>query len=225
MAKKKQNMDERLNAIRAGVLGSNDGILTVVGVLFSVAAATPNRFTILLAGFADLVACAFSMAGGEYASVSSQSDAEKAAVDLEQKKIASDFKGQLKVVTDHYVERGVTLETAQKIALELLQKKPLETVVSVKYNIELGHYMNPIEAALASLFSAALAGLLPLIAMLYLPVSWRFWGTIIVTALTAGIIGYLSAKIGEGLIKKGIIRNVIISLITIAIHYGIGLLF
>lgn len=222
---KKQNMDERLNAIRAGVLGSNDGILTVVGVLFSVAAATPNRFTILLAGFADLVACAFSMAGGEYASVSSQSDAEKAAVALENKNLSSDFDTQIAIVTQHYIDRGVSLETAQKIALELLTTRPLATVVSVKYNIDLGHYMNPLEAAFASLFSAGLAGLLPLIAMLYLPVSWRFWGTILITGVTAGIIGYLSARIGQGMVKRAIIRNVIISLITIAIHYGIGLLF
>ena len=78
MEKKKQTatMDERLNTLRAGVLGSNDGILTVVGVLFSVAVATPNIFTIFIAGLSDLLACAFSMASGEYASVSSQRDAE-----------------------------------------------------------------------------------------------------------------------------------------------------
>lgn len=222
---KKQNMDERLNAIRAGVLGSNDGILTVVGVLFSVAAATPNRFTILLAGFADLVACAFSMAGGEYASVSSQSDAEKAAVALEKTNLTSNFDQQVALVAAHYEERGVTATTARQIALELLAKQPLETVVNVKYDIELGHYMNPMEAAIASLVSAALAGLLPLLAMLFLPVSWRFWGTIIITALTAGVIGYLSVRLGDGLIKRAIIRNIIISIITIAIHYGIGLLF
>ncbi|CAH0416380.1 VIT family protein [Periweissella fabaria] len=222
---KKQNMDERLNAIRAGVLGSNDGILTVVGVLFSVAAATPNRFTILLAGFADLVACAFSMAGGEYASVSSQSDTEKAAVALEEQNLKHDYQSQIESVSQHYVDRGVTQATATAIAEELLTKAPLATVVNVKYNIDLGHYMNPIEAAVASLVSAALAGLLPLIAMLFLPESLRFFGTIAVTALTAGVIGYLSAKIGQGLVKRAIIRNIIISLITIAIHYGIGLLF
>lgn len=222
---KKQNMDERLNAIRAGVLGANDGILTVVGVLFSVAAATPNRFTILLAGFADLVACAFSMAGGEYASVSSQSDTEKAAVSIEKQNLSLDFKGQVQAVEKHYINLGVTPKTANKIALELLNKQPLSTIVNVKYNIDLGHYMNPVEAAIASLLSASLAGLLPLLGMIFLPVSWRFWGTIIITAITAGIIGYLSALIGQGMVKKSIIRNIIISLITIAIHYTIGLAF
>ena len=79
--KTKQTMDEKLNSLRAGVLGSNDGILTVVGVLFSVAAATTNQFTIFIAGLSDLLACAFSMASGEYASVSTQKDTEKAVVE------------------------------------------------------------------------------------------------------------------------------------------------
>ncbi len=81
--KAKQTMAERANTLRAGVLGANDGILTVVGVLFSVAAATTNHFTIFIAGLADLLACAFSMASGEYASVSSQKDTEEAVVKAE----------------------------------------------------------------------------------------------------------------------------------------------
>lgn len=78
--RQKQTMEEKLNTLRAGVLGSNDGILTVVGVLVSVAAATTNRFTIFIAGLSDLLACAFSMACGEYASVSTQRDTEESAV-------------------------------------------------------------------------------------------------------------------------------------------------
>ena len=82
----KQTMEEKLNTLRAGVLGSNDGILTVVGVLVSVAAATSDRFTIFIAGLSDLLACAFSMASGEYASVSTQKDTEKAAVAQEEQR-------------------------------------------------------------------------------------------------------------------------------------------
>ena len=78
--KPKQTMQEKLNTLRAGVLGANDGILTVVGVLVSVAAATTDQFTIFIAGLSDLLACAFSMASGEYASVSTQKDTEKSAV-------------------------------------------------------------------------------------------------------------------------------------------------
>ena len=101
-------MSERLNTLRAGVLGSNDGILTVVGVLFSVAVATSNQFTIFIAGLSDLLACAFSMAGGEYASVSTQKDAEKAAVAKEKQLLTDDFEAELEAVTVFYVEKGVT---------------------------------------------------------------------------------------------------------------------
>ena len=87
---------KKLNTLRAGVLGSNDGILTVVGVLVSVAAATSDRFTIFIAGLSDLLACAFSMASGEYASVSTQKDTEKAAVAKEEQLLKTIMKGSLR---------------------------------------------------------------------------------------------------------------------------------
>jgi Uncharacterized membrane protein len=157
-------MEEKLNTLRAGVLGSNDGILTVVGVLVSVAAATTDRFTIFIAGLSDLLACAFSMASGEYASVSTQKDTEKSAVAQEEKLLKTDFAGELQAVTDYYVNKGVSKETSAAIAADLLKKKPLATVVRVKYDIELGHYLNPWDAAFSSLFSAAAGGLFPLMA-------------------------------------------------------------
>lgn len=160
--KTKQTMDEKLNSLRAGVLGSNDGILTVVGVLFSVAAATTNQFTIFIAGLSDLLACAFSMASGEYASVSTQKDTEKAVVEKERQLLKTDFEGELHAVQRHYMTLGVTEETAMAIARDLLTKKPLATVVSIKYDMQLGHYMNPWDAAFASLFSASAGGVFPL---------------------------------------------------------------
>lgn len=120
--KTKQTMDEKLNSLRAGVLGSNDGILTVVGVLFSVAAATTNQFTIFIAGLSDLLACAFSMASGEYASVSTQKDTEKAVVEKERQLLKTDFEGELHAVQRHYMTLGVTEETAMAIARDLLTK-------------------------------------------------------------------------------------------------------
>ena len=111
MAKKKKDeqrsaMGERLNVLRAGVLGSNDGILTVVGVLFSVAVATSNRFTIFIAGLSDLLACAFSMASGEYASVSTQRDMEQVTVKEEQALLKKDREGELAAVREYYMENG-----------------------------------------------------------------------------------------------------------------------
>ncbi|MDO4903613.1 MAG: VIT family protein [Limosilactobacillus sp.] len=221
----KQTMEEKLNTLRAGVLGSNDGILTVVGVLVSVAAATSNSFTIFIAGLSDLLACAFSMASGEYASVSTQKDTEKSAVEHEKELLKTDFEGELNAVRDYYVAKGVTPETSMEIAKDLLNKKPLETVVRVKYDIELGHYLNPWDAAISSLFSASAGGIFPLFAMTFAPASMKWYAVILAVILSSALTGYISSKLGDGLVKIAVIRNIIIGLITITIHYGVGKLF
>jgi VIT1/CCC1 family predicted Fe2+/Mn2+ transporter len=217
-----QTMAERANTLRAGVLGANDGILTVVGVLFSVAAATTNHFTIFIAGLADLLACAFSMASGEYASVSSQKDTEAAVVATEATLLKTDYPSEFKAVVQHYVDRGVSTLTAEKIATELMAKDALGTVIDVKYQLKQGHYMNPWDAAFSSLVSAASGGIFPLVAMTFLPGVWAWPGTIAAVVASSCLTGYLSAKFGDGLVKTAVIRNVIIGIITMAIHYGIG---
>lgn len=223
--KSKQTMDEKLNSLRAGVLGSNDGILTVVGVLFSVAAATTNQFTIFIAGLSDLLACAFSMASGEYASVSTQKDTEKAVVEKERELLKTDYEGELAAVKRHYMTLGVTEETSIEIAKDLLSKKPLETVVSVKYDMQLGHYMNPWDAAFSSLFSAAAGGVFPLLAMTLAPASFQWPATIIAVSVAVALTGYLSAVLGKGNVKTAVIRNVIVGIITMFIHFYVGKLF
>lgn len=223
--RQKQTMEEKLNTLRAGVLGSNDGILTVVGVLVSVAAATTNRFTIFIAGLSDLLACAFSMACGEYVSVSTQRDTEESAVSTEERLLKTDFAGELETVKQYYVDKGVTPETSLAIAKDLLGKKPLETMVRVKYDIELGHFLSPWDAAFSSLFSAAAGGLFPLMAMTFAPEAYKWYAVILAVILTSALTGFISSKLGNGLVKIAVIRNIIIGLITITIHYGVGKLF
>lgn len=223
--KQKMTMDEKLNTLRAGVLGSNDGILTVVGVLFSVAAATTNGFTIFIAGLSDLLACAFSMASGEYASVSTQKDTEKAAVAKEAELLKTNFDDEVAIVQKYYEARGVQPETALAIAQDLMAKKPLDTIVDVKYDIKLGHYMNPWDAAFSSLFSASAGGVFPLVAMTWLPTELKWPGTILAVSLSVALTGYLSAKLGKGMVRTAIIRNVIVGIITMFIHYYLGRLF
>lgn len=223
--KKYKTMDEKLNSLRAGILGSNDGILTVVGVLFSVAAATTDNFIIFIAGLTDLIACAFSMAAGEYASVSSQSDTEKAAVAVEKQRMITSRADQIHEVQNFYTAKGVSEETSFEIATELMQKKPLETIINVKYGLELGHYMNPWDAAFSSLISAALGGIFPLLAIIILPNNWKMIGTIIAVSVAVALTAFISSKLGDGKIKVAIIRNIIIGLITMLIHYGIGQFF
>nr|WP_125979608.1 VIT family protein [Loigolactobacillus iwatensis] len=220
--KQKMTMSERSNTLRAGVLGSNDGILTVVGVLFSVAAATTNQFTIFIAGLSDLLACAFSMASGEYASVSSQRDTEKAVVAQEKELIQTNYADELETVAAYYQDRGVTHETALDIARELMQKDALGTVIQIKYNLKLGHYMSPWSAAFSSLVAAASGGIFPLFAMTFLPLSLKWPGTITAVLLSVALTGYLSAKFGDGSAKTAIIRNIIVGIITMFIHYYVG---
>lgn len=222
---KHQTMEEKLNTLRAGVLGSNDGILTVVGVLFSVAAATTNQFTIFIAGLSDLLACAFSMASGEYASVSTQKDTEKAAVAKEAKLLKSNFADQQAAVQQFYVDRGVSAETSLAIAKDLMAKDALKTVVNVKEDIDLGHYMNPWDAAFSSLFAASLGGIFPLAAMTLFPAATQWPATIVAVLLSVSLTGFLSAKLGHGLVKTAIIRNLIVGIITMFIHYYVGQFF
>lgn len=222
--KPKETMNERLNTVRAGVLGSNDGILTVVGVLFSVAIATTNPFTIFIAGISDLLACAFSMGSGEYASVSTQKDTEKSAVKKESELLRTDFASQLKVVQDFYIQKGVTPETAYKIAEDLMNKNPLKTIVGIKYNIEIGHYLNPWEAAISSLFAAALGGSFPLLAMTLTPDNFRWPATILAVCFSVALTGFISAKLSNGMTRASMTRNVIVAIITMIIHYSLGLL-
>lgn len=225
-SKSKKTMDEKLNAIRAGVLGSNDGILTVVGVQFSVAASTHgDQFAIFIAGLADLFACALAMASGEFASVSSQSDTEKVVELQEKMNLKHDFNHSLQEVTDFYIERGVSKDTAAEIAQELMEKAPLETVLKTKHDLQLGHYVNPWEAAFSSLFAAALGGAFPLFALVLAPIAYQYSVIILATTVAVALTGYASAKLSNGFVRKAIIRNIVIGLLTIAIHYGIGMIF
>lgn len=225
MKKQGMTIDEKLNSVRAGVLGSNDGILTVVGVLFSVSAASGSHFALLIACLANLISGAFSMASGEYASVSAQSDSEKVVVAQEKRLLKKNFNKEKEVVKDFYIEKGISPETSSKIVNELLELKPLETVLAVKYDITLGHYMNPWQAAWSSLFSFTIGGLFPFATLLLVKGIWQFPATILATVLAMALTGMISAKLSDGLLIKAIIRNIIIGLITIFFHYFIGRIF
>lgn len=133
-----------------------------------------------------------------------------------------DFKNQKAAVKDFYIEKGISPETSAEIANELLARKPLETVLSVKYDITLGHYMNPWQAAGSSLISFTIGGLFPLLTMILVKGAWQFPATIFATMLAMALTGMISAKLSDGLVIKAILRNIIIGLLTIFIHYFIG---
>nr|WP_257612426.1 VIT1/CCC1 transporter family protein [Oenococcus oeni] len=130
-----------------------------------------------------------------------------------------------KAIARNYISWGVNRETAYFIADELIQKHEIESLVSAKYTLKIGEYVNPWGAAFSSLISAALGGLFPLLAMLLLPGHLKFAGTIVATTFAVALTGSLAAKLGEFHLRPAIIRNIVIGLITVAIHYYIGKLF
>ncbi|GAF35891.1 hypothetical protein JCM14108_822 [Lentilactobacillus farraginis DSM 18382 = JCM 14108] len=118
----------------------------------------------------------------------------------------------------------MTRKTADKIAADLMKKKPLETIINIKYDLQLGHYMNPWDAAFSSLFSAAAGGIFPLVAMTLTPVAYQWQATILAVCLSVALTGFMSAKLGNGLVKTAMIRNVLVGIITMIIHYSLGIL-
>ena len=157
--------------------------------------------------------------------IATQKDTEKSAVAHEGYLLKHDFESEVVAVRDHYMEKGVSEATATAIAKDLLNKKPLQTVVRVKYDIELGHYLNPWNAAFSSLAAAAAGGLLPLLAMVLAPLAWRWEAVILAVIFTSALTGYISSKLGNGLVKVAIVRNIIVGIITVIIHYCVGKMF
>lgn len=134
---------EKLNILRAGVLGANDGIVSVAGVVVGVASATDNIMTVALAGISAILAGAFSMAGGEYVSVYTQKDTEIAAIESQKQRLQKHFQEEIQDAIKFYEHQGIDHKTAEKVAQELMKKHPLQTTVHQKYSLDLGEYTNP----------------------------------------------------------------------------------
>src|SRR3954453_24132147 len=129
-------LSHRLNWLRAGVLGANDGIVSTAGLIFGVAGATTDSISLLIAGLAGMVAGALSMAGGEYVSVSSQKDTEVAALRQQESELASDPEGKLRKLAGHYAERGLSPELADQVARELSEHAALDAHAQVFLNLD-----------------------------------------------------------------------------------------
>lgn len=153
------NFAGRLNILRAGVLGANDGIISIAGVVIGVASATSNIWIIFLSGFAAILAGAFSMAGGEYVSVSTQKDTEEAAVAREQVLLDQDIELAKKSLYAAYIQNGECETSAQLLTNKAFLKNPLKALVEEKYGIEYEEFTNPWHAAISSFISFFLGSL------------------------------------------------------------------
>lgn len=215
-------MAAKLNWLRAGVLGANDGIVSTAGLVMGVAGATTDSGAILIAGVAGLVAGSISMAGGEYTSVSAQKDSEKAALQKERLELAADPEGELRELAWFYEQKGMSLELATKVAKELTAKDALKAHAEAELGIDSEQHASPGQAALASFIAFAGGSLLPLLAVTGPWIEYRIPVTVSAVVASLAITGYVGAKIGGAKSSAAIIRNVVVSLLTMGITYAIG---
>lgn len=221
----RHELGERLNWLRAGVLGANDGIVSVAGLVVGVAGATTDRFVVLTAGIAGLVAGALSMAGGEYVSVSTQRDTERAALRLEKRELATMPKEEERELADIYEEKGLPRELAEEVARELTQKDALRAHADAELQIDPDNLTSPWQAAWASLIAFAVGALLPVVAIAVPPVSLRVWACVGAVAVGLALTGLISARLGEAKARRAILRNVGVGALTMVVTYYVGVLF
>lgn len=222
---KERASNSTLNWLRAAVLGANDGIVSVSSIILGVAGATSARHTIFIAGLAGLVAGAFSMAVGEYVSVSSQRDTERAYIAREKRRLARDPEHELAGLAEAYVAKGVSVKTAHLVAVELSKKDALKAHLSTELNLDEEDLNNPTQAALASMVSFTVGGLIPLIAVLVATQHTRIAVTFVAVLVALTITGYLSATVGSASRKRAILRVVVGGALAMAATYLVGHLF
>jgi len=215
----------RSNWLRAAVLGANDGIISISSLAIGVAAASSTREPIVLATVAGLVAGALSMAAGEYVSVSSQTDTEKADIERELKELNEMPNEELNILAQIYEKRGLKKETAMQVAIELTEKDALGTHIRDELGINEISQANPIQAALASGSAFSVGGLLPLLVILFAPIRgmeyWLYGSSIIFLV----ILGTMAAKTGGSSMIKAILRITIWGTIAMLLSALVGYLF
>ncbi len=215
----------RSNWLRAAVLGANDGIISISSLAIGVSAASSTREPIILATVAGLVAGALSMAAGEYVSVSSQTDIEKADIEREIQELKDMPEEELKILAQIFEKRGLKKETAMQAAIEMSEKDALGTHIREELGINEISQANPIQAAFASGASFTVGGFLPLLVILLAPVkSLEYW-LYGFTILFLIILGTISAKTGGSSIIKAILRITIWGTIAMGLSAFVGYLF
>jgi VIT1/CCC1 family predicted Fe2+/Mn2+ transporter len=212
----------RLNWLRAGVLGANDGVVSTAAIIFGVAGASASHATIMLAGIAAIAAGALSMAAGEYVSVSTQRDLEKAELTRERADLARDPEGELNILTRLFEQRGVESELAAEVSRQMSDKDALSVHARAELGIDPESITNPWAAALASMISFIIGGLVPIVAMLLSPRPIEIWIAGIAVVIAMALTGIISALLGRIPVLPSIVRNVAGGLLAMAVTYGVG---
>lgn len=215
-------LSTRLNWLRAGVLGANDGVVSVAGIVAGVAGATTGRSAIAIAGIAGLVAGALSMAAGEYVSVSTQRDSEKAMLHKERQELRELPEEELEELTQLYQAKGLRRELAAEVAHELTEHDALGAHAEVELGIDPNELTNPWHAAWASFVAFTIGALIPLVAILLPSPGWRVPVCFVAVAAALVLTGAMSARLGEAPTRPAVLRNVVGGMLAMAITYGVG---
>lgn len=216
------DLSQRLNWLRAGVLGANDGIVSVAAIVVGVAGATAASGPILAAGSAGLVGGAISMALGEYVSVSSQSDSQKALIEKERRELKEQPVEELAELAAIYQQKGLSVETARTVAEELTRHDALAAHLSAELHLDQEDILSPWHAALASAVAFVAGAILPLLAILLPPQDVRVPVTFCAVLAALAATGALGAWIGGGPKFRAAARVVVGGALALAATFTIG---
>ena len=216
------SIGQRLNWLRAGVLGANDGIVSVASLVVGVAGATASTPALVTAGLAGLVGGAISMALGEYVSVSSQRDSERALIAKESRELEEMPEAELEELTQLYRDRGLADDTVLQVARELTARDALGAHLEVELHIDQHDLVSPWHAAISSAIAFTLGALLPLLAILLPPPEWRVPVTFAAVLVALAITGSVSARLGGSRPGRAIVRLVVGGALALAVTWIIG---
>lgn len=216
---------DRVGWLRAAVLGANDGIVSTASLVVGVAAAHAASHDILVAGVAGLVAGAMSMAAGEYVSVSSQADTEKADLARERKELATDPAAELAELTGIYIKRGLDPLLAGKVAEQLTAHNAIEAHARDELGISDALSARPVQAALASAGAFAVGAVMPILTVVISPGAYLITSVSVTSLIFLAILGGLAGFAGGASITRSIIRVTFWGAIAMALTAGVGALF
>ncbi|MFP9137457.1 VIT family protein [Devosia sp. XGJD_8] len=219
------HMVHRIGWLRAAVLGANDGLVSTSSLVVGVAAAGSGQTEVLIAALAGLVAGAMSMAAGEYVSVSSQTDAEKADVARETRELAETPEAELEELTQIYVGRGLDRELAEKVAVQLTERDALGTHARDELGISETVTAHPVQAAIVSALTFAVGAVIPLIVALLAPPTQITLVVAVSTIVGLAVLGGLGASAGGAGIVRGALRVTLWGALAMAATAAVGMLF
>lgn len=205
----RRDLGNRLNVLRAGVMGANDGIISTAGIVMGVAGA-------------NMSATALMLAGGEYMSVSAQRDLQDSICQKEQDQLKNDKDASFQGMYQHYLAKGYAAENAAAMAHSIVNNEDIATILAEKFQIKLNKLLNPWLAAGADFFAFILGALLPLLCITLIPNPYKVSVTMAAVVVCLFGTGYTSARLSRVPARKGALRNMIVGLLTMVIGFAIG---